>query len=137
MGNAAGSPSSSLSSKTQFELTARDDPSQLALIVGGSVFVFLLTFMSAHAWVVTAQWLMLKKDKRYLALGITCGLTVLTFGLAYGFAFASSTSKVRLPLDISGVIANSGLDVQQKREQEDAAAAAKLRQAVLAPKATN
>ena len=117
--------------KNQIVAARKDDLSHLALVVGGSVFVFLLTFMSAHAWVVTATWLLQKKKQRYTALYITIGLTVLTFAIAYAFAFGSSSSKLRLPLDISGLLYNVGLDVQSKRDEEDAALNAAITQAVI------
>ena len=129
-----GATSSGTSTETTllppFKILRRDDPKQLALIVGGSVLVFLLTFASAHAWVLSAKWLITKNKFRYYTLILAVGFTVLTFLAAYGFAAASQHEHVRLPLDASGVLSNVGLDIQEKRDQEDAQDAAKLRAAL-------
>ena len=103
-------------------LPPRDDWQNLALLVAGSVFVFLLTFASAHAWVLSAKWLITQHRKRWWGLGLAFVLTAVAFAGAFGFAYGSQNVRVRLPLDTSGLLSNIGLDVRDRRDQEDAAA---------------
>lgn len=95
------------------------------------MFVFLFTFASAHAWIITFQWLLTKHRRRYALLGVSFALTAVTFGGAYLFAYTSRDRHLRLPLDVSSILSNAGLDIKDKAAQEDAADAAALQAAAI------
>lgn len=97
------------------------EKAKTAAVIVLSVLIFILSFASASAWILTAQQRILGQPKWKAFIIMAGTLTALTLGgaLAFGFGFGTTSSSVRIPLDASSLLDNLNVGLGQLETKKD------------------